>query len=167
MHTNTNYILYLQHIYPSSGSFTYSAHIFSHNKNAMEHIDRTTTSFEDDKNLFDCDKENIDPYHSVNQRERNSRSSNGNERNNMPVKGRKPLQEIYIGTIPYAIIPDDAIQNNSNITILSDGITVKVQNVKGKMSASSSKNKKKKVSKKIKKKTNNNTSYSSNVRGFR
>ena len=133
----------------------------------MDEIDRATQSFQHDKNLFDCDKENIDPYHSVNQRGINSRDSNGNERNNMPVKGRKPLQEIYIGTIPYAIIPDDGIQNNSNITILADDTTMKVQNVKGKMSASSRKNKKKKDLKKIMKKTNNNTSYSSNVRGFR
>ena len=98
----------------------------------------------------------------------NHSGNNGNNSNKTRTKERKPLQEIYIGTIPYASITTDTVQNNNNITILIDDcMKVKNQFVKQKSSSSSKKNNNKKKKASLKSKKTIQKTKANNLRRFR
>ena len=134
-----------------------------------EHVGRTQLSTV--KKHFHDDKENIDPYQGVNQQRftnTNHSGNSGNNSNKTRTKERKPLQEIYIGTIPYASITTDTVQNNNNINILIDDcMKVKNQFVKQKSSSSSKKNNNKKKKASLKSQKTIQNTKANNLRRFR
>ena len=120
------------------------------------------------KKCFEDDKENINPHSGLNQSTSNNiRRGGGNTGSSKYTRGRKPLQEIYIGEIAH-INAFNHSSNNSDSDMSKKSAKAKALFQNGKFTPKVGTGKPSTNNRRATKKTKNHQpSKTSNIRGFR